>query len=101
MSLPHIVVVVTRTKASSGPISGIGFSRSSIRPRSTNTAAFMVFDVIFRLSFGCLLAFGIVEAQDLVVLGLAERKEETPKPRLWRECSQCKVFGKRTISLYS
>src|ERR1700730_1766 len=58
MSLPHIVGVVTRTQASAGPISGIGFSRSSIRSRSTNTAAFIVFDVIFRLSFGCLLAFG-------------------------------------------
>jgi hypothetical protein len=41
MSVPHIVVVVTRTSASSGPISGIGFSSSTIRPGLTKTAAFI------------------------------------------------------------
>ena len=38
-SVPQIVVVVTRTSASSGPTSGIGFSSSAIRPGSTKIAA--------------------------------------------------------------
>jgi hypothetical protein len=36
------VVVVTRTRASSGPTSGIGFSSSTMRPGSTKTAAFIL-----------------------------------------------------------
>ena len=46
--MPQIVVVVTRISASSGPMSGIGFSCSTIRPRSTNTAAF-IFDITWLL----------------------------------------------------
>jgi len=41
MSVPQIVVVVTRTKASSGPTSGTGFSSRTMRPGSTKTAAFI------------------------------------------------------------
>ena len=41
-SVPQIVVVVTRISASSGPTSGIGFSSSTMRPGSTNTAAFIL-----------------------------------------------------------
>ena len=41
-SLPQIVVVVMRTSASSGPISGTGFSSSTIRPGSTKMAAFIL-----------------------------------------------------------
>jgi hypothetical protein len=40
-SVPQIVVVVTRTRASSGPTSGIGLSSSTMRPGSTKTAAFI------------------------------------------------------------
>jgi hypothetical protein len=40
--VPQTVVVVIRSNASPGPISGIGFSSSTIRPRSMNTAAFML-----------------------------------------------------------
>ncbi|MCY1432318.1 hypothetical protein D9M71_483110 [compost metagenome] len=42
MSVPQIVVVVSRTNASAGPMSGIGFSSSTIRFFSTKIAAFMV-----------------------------------------------------------
>src|SRR6185295_6389682 len=41
-SVPQIVVRVMRRSASFGPIEGTGFSSSTIRPFSTNTAAFMV-----------------------------------------------------------
>ena len=41
-SVPQIVVVVTRSRASVGPISGIGRSCNSILPGATNTAAFIV-----------------------------------------------------------
>src|SRR5512138_958879 len=41
-SVPQMVVVVTFSSASSGPTSGIGFSRSSIFPFSTNTVARIV-----------------------------------------------------------
>ena len=41
MSVPQIVVVVMRMRASSGPISGTGFSSSTMRPGSTKIAAFM------------------------------------------------------------
>jgi hypothetical protein len=42
MSVLQMVVVVMRIRASPGPTSGTGFSSSTIRPGSTNTAAFMV-----------------------------------------------------------
>src|SRR3546814_5757148 len=41
-SVPQIVVVVMRSRASLGPISGMGLSCSSMRPGSTNTAAFIM-----------------------------------------------------------
>src|SRR5579875_2394151 len=42
MSVPQIVVVVTLSRASRGPISGIGFSSSTMRPGSTKIAAFIL-----------------------------------------------------------
>jgi hypothetical protein len=39
ISVPQLVVVVTRMSASSGPISGIGFSSSAIRPILRPTAS--------------------------------------------------------------
>ncbi|MNC61668.1 hypothetical protein D3C75_1116280 [compost metagenome] len=39
--MPQIVVVVTRTSASEGPTSGIGFSSRTMRFFSTKIAAFM------------------------------------------------------------
>src|SRR5690606_26691030 len=41
-SVPQMVVVVMRSSASLGPISGMGLSCSSILPGSTNTAAFIM-----------------------------------------------------------
>ncbi|WP_246690402.1 hypothetical protein [Methylorubrum populi] len=41
MSVPQIVVVVMRMRASSGPISGTGFSSKTMRPGWTKIAAFM------------------------------------------------------------
>src|SRR5512144_1216704 len=41
-SVPQIVVVVMRTRASVGPTAGIGFSTSSRRPGATKTVAFIV-----------------------------------------------------------
>src|SRR5579872_310786 len=41
-SVPQIVVVVIRMRASSGPTSGIGFSPSTMRPGSAKIAAFIV-----------------------------------------------------------
>jgi hypothetical protein len=41
-SVPQIVVVVTRTSASSGATSRIGFPSSTIRPGSTKRAAFIL-----------------------------------------------------------
>ncbi|MDT4880811.1 hypothetical protein FQZ97_1165970 [compost metagenome] len=41
-SVPQMVVVVIRSKASFGPISGMGLSCSSMRPGSINTAAFIM-----------------------------------------------------------
>jgi hypothetical protein len=38
--------VVMRTKASLGPTAGMGLSASSIRLRSTNTAALIIFDIV-------------------------------------------------------
>jgi hypothetical protein len=49
MSVPQIVVVVMRMRASFGPTSGIGLSASSMRPFSTNTAAFIMVAMV--LSF--------------------------------------------------
>jgi hypothetical protein len=40
-SVPQIVVVVTRSSASSGPGAGIGFSSRTMRPGSTKIAAFI------------------------------------------------------------
>src|SRR5687768_12120747 len=45
-----MVVVVTRSSASSGPMSGIGRSSNSIRPGATNTAAFMKRDMALLLA---------------------------------------------------
>ena len=47
-SVPHIVVVVTRIRASSGPGCGIGLSSRTMRPGSTKSAAF-IFGVHRRL----------------------------------------------------
>ena len=41
-SVPQIVVVVTLTSASSGPTSRMRLSSSTMRPGSTNTAAFII-----------------------------------------------------------
>src|SRR5690606_25120490 len=41
-SVPQMVVVVMRIRASLGPTSGMGLSASSIRPGSTNTAALII-----------------------------------------------------------
>ena len=48
-SVPQIVVVVIRTRASSGPTSGVGFSSRTIRAGSTNTAAFIL-DIVISLA---------------------------------------------------
>jgi hypothetical protein len=42
MSVPQIVVVVTRISAFSGPTSGIRFSSRRMRPGSMNTATFIL-----------------------------------------------------------
>lgn len=42
MSVPQMVVVVTRMSASSGPTSGIGLSSSTMRPGSTKSAAVII-----------------------------------------------------------
>src|SRR3546814_14028658 len=42
MSVPQIVVVVIRIKASSGPTSRTGLSSRRVRLGSTNTAAFII-----------------------------------------------------------
>ena len=52
MSVPQIVVVVTRISASSGPTSGTGFSRSAIRPGLAKTAALIVLDILPSLACG-------------------------------------------------
>ena len=49
-SVPQMVVVVTRSSASSGPTSGIGFSSSTIRPGSTKTAARIILAIVPILS---------------------------------------------------
>jgi hypothetical protein len=41
-SVPQMVVVVMRSSASLRPISGTGLSSSTMRPGSTNTAAFIL-----------------------------------------------------------
>src|SRR6185295_7304249 len=41
-SVPQIVVVVMRRRASVGPTEGVAFSCKTMRPGSTKTAAFMV-----------------------------------------------------------
>src|SRR5471030_3039782 len=48
-SVPQMVVVVMRNNASLGPTSGIGFSTTSIRPGSTNTAAFIMEGMAFSI----------------------------------------------------
>ena len=42
MSVPQMVVVVTRISALSGPTSGTLFSSSTMRPGSTKIAAFII-----------------------------------------------------------
>src|SRR5450755_3029172 len=65
-TVPQMVVVVTLISASSGPMSGTVLSSSTIRPGSTNTAAFIF--VIAILLRGLLFGYGVARPEALICI---------------------------------